>query len=133
MSIEQRRAQHALKSVRSLHAESGEFKKCYRAYVDRVGPAVIMNGLGQTLATEVAAAGPQPTDDRAKAHRKLYDNLQNWLCRESEGVYQPNQDLLESIVTHGEPYYLRAQSEALAWLEWHKKFCRATLPKGEED
>ena len=35
------------------------FKERYRSYVDRLGPAIVMNGLGQALATE-----PQPPGHR---------------------------------------------------------------------
>ncbi len=128
-ALEQQRAAHALDRVTALEGKSDEFKRPYRAYVDRLGPAIIMNGLGQALATELAAASSNPKDDHQSAHKKLYDNLQHWLCRDG-GVYPPG-DLLKAIVQHDEPDYLRAQAEALAWLEWHKKCCRAALPPTE--
>ena len=40
---------------------------------------------------------------------------------------------LLAITEHDEACYLLAQTEALAWLEWHKKCCRAAFPKGEGD
>ena len=131
-TIEQRRAADALSRVEQLIAKPDEFKKLYRAYVDRLGPAIVMNGLGQALATECAAAGREPKNNRERAHRALYDHLQNWLCRKEEGVYPSGDDLLQAIMAEDESRYLYAQAEALAWLEWHKKFCRASLPKGEE-
>ena len=57
---EQRRAADALSKVLSLENESEDLRKRYRAYVDRLGPMIIMNGLGQALATERAAAGEVP-------------------------------------------------------------------------
>lgn len=129
--LEQRRAEDALSCVRQLNGRSDDFRKLYRAYVDRLGPTIVMNGLGQALATERAAAGAQPKSDREKAHKKLFDNLQNWLCRKDGGVYPNSDDLLKAITEKDESHYLRAQAESLAWLEWHKKFCRASLPKGE--
>ena len=133
-TIEQRRAADALKRVKDLEGKPQEFKTLYRAYVDRIGPAVIMNGLGQALATERAAAGSKPNNEREKAHHQLYQNLQSWLCHKSDGVYASEADaadLLHAIMNKDELHYLRAQAEALAWLEWHKKCCRALLPKGE--
>ena len=127
---EQQRAADALARIKELKNESKDLKKLYRSYVDRIGPAIVMNGLGQALATERAAAGPKATSDREKAHQKLYENLQHWLCHESNGVYASSPDLLQAITKNDESMYLRAQAEALAWLEWHKKFCRADLPKG---
>lgn len=125
---EQRRAADALAQVEKLKGESEEFRRLYRSYVDRIGPAIVMNGLGQALATERAAAGSKNTD-REKAHDRLYCNLQRWLCDQSDGIYPGSPDLLKAIMDNDESMYLRAQVEALAWLEWHKKFCRADLPK----
>jgi CRISPR-associated protein Cmr5 len=129
-SLEQQRAAAALACVQALSG-SDEFKSRYRAYVDRLGPAIIMNGLGQALATESAAAGPGtdgPGDDQ-RAHRSLYDNLSQWMCRGEGGVYPGAGDVLTELTAGDQASYLRAQAEALAWLHWHKKFCHAELPK----
>ena len=126
MVTEQRRAADALARVKDLKDED---KALYRSYVDRIGPAIVMNGLGQALATELAAAGSNPTAGHEKAHKRLYLNLQNWLCNKSHGIYPGSPDLLKAVMDNNESMYLRAQAEALAWLEWHKKFCRAELPK----
>lgn len=131
-TIEQQRAAHALARVAELQAQTTEFRKRYRSYVDRLGPAIVMNGLGQALATECAAAGSEPKKDDEKAHHELYAGLNAWLCRPDGGIYAPGNDLLQELMKHDEEHYLRAQAEALAWLEWHKKCCRASFPKGEE-
>jgi len=130
-SLEQRRAANALARIRHLENGSEKFRGRYRAYVDRMAPSIVMNGLGQALATELAAAGEKATDD-AKAHQELYNSIQEWLCDSTEGVYRGEKDLLEAITRESEERYLIAQAEALAWLEWHKKFCRAFFPKSEE-
>ncbi len=135
-TIEQRRAAHALQRVNELSSRGDEFRKRYRAYVDRLGPAIVMNGLGQALATECAAAGlpSQRGDDKvAAAHHELYVSLNQWLCRRDGGVYPDATDLLKAIVSHPESDYLHAQAEALSWLEWHKKCCRASFPKDGND
>jgi CRISPR-associated protein Cmr5 len=134
MTVEQRRAADAMARVSELSNQSDGFKKRYRAYVDRLCPTIVMNGLGQALATERAAAGSRAEkEDDEWAHEELYIGLQCWLCREGEGIYPTGQDLLDAIMSHDESLYLCAQAEALAWLNWHKKFCRATFPKGEEE
>ena len=130
-TIEQQRAAHALARVQELQRRPAGFKQRYRAYVDRLGPTIVMNGLGQALATERAAAGAQPDTDDEQAHDELYASLSNWLCRREGGVYSADKDLLQQITEHEEACYLLAQAEALAWLEWHKKCCRASFPKGE--
>lgn len=135
MTLEQRRAKSALDRVTELAERTHDFKKLYRAYVDRLGPAIVMNGLGQALAAERAAAGPTPKNDRERAHQELYASLERWLCgkEHAESVFPKCDDLLRAITENPESRYLNAQAEALAWLEWHKKFCRASFPKGDED
>lgn len=133
-TIEQLRAADALARVNELLERADGFKKRYRAYVDRLCPTIVMNGLGQALATELAAAGPNPEkDEEHDAHHELYKSVQRWLCRADGGVYPSSSDLLQAITSNEEEIYLRAQAEALAWLEWHKKFCRAAFPRGEEE
>ena len=132
-TIEQERAKNALNRVGELSNKKVDFKKQYRAYVDRLGPAIVMNGLGQALATELAAAGASPKKEDEKAHSELYLSLQQWLCRDEGGVYPSGGDLLRAITENDEAHYVRAQIEALAWLDWHKKCCRASFPKGEGD
>ena len=80
MNLAQRRAQHALECTNKLDKKDEEFTGCYRSYVERLGPAIIMNGLGQALASERSAAGPKPTKPGERAHQQLYENLQEWLC-----------------------------------------------------
>jgi CRISPR-associated protein Cmr5 len=131
-TIEQLRAEDALARAKGLEAEPTDLRKRYRSYVERMGPAILMNGLGQALAAELAAAGTSPKDDGEKAHRRLYEAVQDWLCR-GGGVYPSLGDVLGAITEGDQEHYVRAQAEALAWLEWHKKFCRAFLPSGEAE
>ena len=72
-TIEQQRAADALGRVQALSGRSDGFKKRYRSYVDRLGPAIVMNGLGQALATERAAAGPPPRDATGTPPRESAD------------------------------------------------------------
>ena len=130
-TIEQERAANALARVSELDHQPPKFKERYRSYVDRLGPAIVMNGLGQALATERAAAGTRPENDDQRAHFELYESLKRWLCREEGGVYPPGDDLVRAITKYDETFYLRAQVEALAWLEWHKKCCRTSFPSGD--
>jgi len=123
---EQRRAANAFQAVQAL--DENIDKEMYRSYVERIGLAILTNGLGQALATERAAAGKNPEKPDEHAHAQLYKNIEKWLCCPN-GVYKTGQDLLEAITTHGEIEYMTAQTEALAWLVWHKKFCRVYLPR----
>ena len=129
-TIAQRRAADALARVNELSNRPDEFKQSYRAYVDRLGPTIVMNGLGQALATERAAAGGGPTGSEKQAHHELYVSLGRWLCSD-DTIYPADSDLLQAIVANDEASYMRAQAETLAWLGWHKKFCHAAFPRGE--
>ncbi len=137
-TLEQKRAEFALKCVQSVDKnevpvgigdkERQKFKSEYRSYVDRLLPSIVMNGLGQALATELAAASGKEQN----AHYLIYSHLQDWLVKQRKIWSESNDssdDLLENIIKNGEHYYLRAQLEALAWLEWLKKFANAYLPK----
>ncbi len=127
------RAAHALATVAAIETRSEEFKKRYRSYVDRFGGAVVMIGLGQALATELAAAGPlsADTNEEKAAHRALADHVAQWLTRPG-GVYAGVDGVMKAITESDQGTYLRAQAEVLAWLTWHKKFCHAHLPKGSD-
>lgn len=130
-NLDQLRAEDALRCVRTLPQRDG-VRALYRSYVERFGPTVVMNGLGQALATELAAAGRADRKDnpQAVAHCQLYQNVQSWLCRDG-GVYPAGKDLLDALMEQDESHYVRAQAETLAWLTWHKKFCQALLPKAD--
>jgi len=124
---EQIRAENALARVNDLNTEPDELRGLYRSYVDRLGPSIMMNGLGQALATELAAGSGSGA--RQRAHRRLYENIQGWLCRSDGNIYPDGADLLQAIMANDQSKFLLAQAEALAWLDWHKKFCRAELPE----
>jgi CRISPR-associated protein Cmr5 len=138
-SPEQRRAAHALRVAKEVKALDEPMQKAYRSYVERIGTTIITNGLGQALATELAAAGGGNSEaPQKRAHRELYVNLQSWLCRDSgvlrgSGGDRRDADLLDNLVSIPQSDYLRVQAEALAWLVWHKKLCRAFLPRGNEE
>lgn len=128
-TLEQRRAQNALHAMRRVKGDRA-VATIYRSYVDRFGPTVVMSGLGQALATERAAFGA--ADDRkaeGEAHDLLYQHVSAWLRSSDVRLFSTDEDLLDQLTTCDEATYLRAQSEALAWLDWHKKFCRAELPR----
>jgi CRISPR-associated protein Cmr5 len=86
----------------------------------------MMNGLGQAVATHLAAAKGNDSDP----HRHLYDDLQAWLCGNAQlpGLpYAGRSDLIREITLHDEAAYLMAQAEALAYCGWLKRFAVAYL------
>ena len=136
-SLDQRRAADALACVQEVMARVTAISVPYTARTwSGLPPAIVMNGLGQALATELAAAGPGDNKGRREpeeaAHFCSFENLNRWLCRPDGGVYPGASDVLTAMMAAPQQAYLRAQAEALAWLEWHKKFCQAHLPRREE-
>lgn len=123
-SLVQRRAKETLEIINGMRHEIGKTNRneTYAQLVAGFAPTVLMNGLGQALATLVASG---------KEHEKqLYAQLQGWLCGGfDQAPYQKGKDLLEALMEGDRKSYLRAQVEALAWLEWLKKFATAYLKK----
>ncbi len=137
MNIERVRARHALQAIEQLQ---GQDVKNYVSYVKALPAGILQNGLGQAMATLLAAAKGQPAmqnNQVNEAHRLLYDHLETWLCRadESPSPYIGNctaNDLMQTIVQESESDYLLAQIEALAYLAWLKKFAVAYLSEPED-
>lgn len=126
LTRDQRRAQHALQKVRSV---PGELQSDYQSYAKRLPANIVINGLGQACAMLLAQAKRKPAEK--DAHRLLYNHLQEWLCVK-QAVYPKQADLVEAVIESSQREYIRAQAEALAYLEWLKKFVQAYLA-GEED
>ncbi len=126
LTRDQRRAQHALGKVREV---PDRLRSDYQTLVKGFSATIVMNGLGQACAMLLAKA--ENKDANSSAHRRLYDHLRDWLCSQAR-VYPENQELIDSVIGHGQTQYVRAQAESLAYLEWLKKFAQADLTgKGE--
>jgi len=130
-TLGQKRAAHALDAIKSL-----EKKKDYGnfgSYVQRLPATIVMNGLGQAMAGELAAArlakGEKMSADE-RAHKALFDCVESWLF-ECE-AYSGNGGLMAAVVKSSQDDYVRAQAEALAYLDWLKKFSQAYLGDGKD-
>lgn len=132
-SMAQKRASHALGKVRELETEAKRTsaKQAYGLYVSYVKalPATIrLNGLGQALAMEKAKAG------KHVGHDKLFAHVSDWLLR-GWGTSSPwygKPDIFTAITGGSQDDYLRAHAEALAYLDWLKKFAVAMLVEDKE-
>lgn len=135
-TLEQKRAKHALDQVKALQKEK---PGNYLSYVNALPAAILMNGLGQALATELAS-GKNDSDP----HRLLAKHMSEWLLSKEahtryatpaseEAKLDAAQRLLGRIVAGGQDAYLWAQTEAIAYVTWLKKFANAFLdPQGKE-
>lgn len=124
-SMDQERAEFALKKIQSVDADSDEsHKKEVRRYLNNLPALIRMNGLGQALAFfRMKGEGT--------AHDAIYRMVGTWLCdASSKGrIFSESADVLTSITQSDMAHYMAAQNEALALLQWLKKFAVALLPK----
>lgn len=121
-SLDQRRAKHALKCIRERQKD-GTKQSDYLSYVKALPATILQNGLGQAMATLLAKGG-----NKSAPHRRLYEDVQSWLCvGDKESPFHDKGDLLEAITQNDQQHYLKAQAEAQAYLIWLKKFAAAFL------
>ncbi len=132
-NLDQRRAAHALKVVKKHRNLNENGEGGYLSYAKALPTTILQNGLGQAMATLLAAAKGKKMDP----HALLYRDLQGWLCGGDEDApYRNEEDLLQAITHHDQQHYLRAQAESQQYLIWLKKFAAAYLSatrKGQDD
>lgn len=137
--LEQKRARHALEMVNKVkekYPEGSENRKNFVSYVESLPAAILNNGLGQAIATLLARGGGKK-GEKDDPHRIVYDILEDWLCRDDRtapykrigGGSEPR--LITEIVNGDRASYIKAQVEALSYLEWLKKFTVAFLKEPE--
>lgn len=117
-TLSQRRAAFALNGVRSVAGT--EFAGDFRSYAASLPPMIQMNGFGQALAF--------CRSKNDQAYQALYQLVSDWLTREGQ-PYERHQDALEGITLEGMSAYRLAQTEALALLEWVKRFAAAYIER----
>ena len=126
-NLDQRRAKHALTKIKERKNQTRQSD--YLSYVKALPASILQNGLGQAMATLLAAAKSRNDDP----HLHLYQDVEDWLCGNDENApYQNTTNLLEAITSNDQKHYLRAQSEAQSYLDWLKKLASAYL-KGDEN
>lgn len=133
-SLDQQRAAHALQCVDELQRDPKTAAK-YVGYVKAMPAAILANGLGEALATELAA--------KDKVHDKLAEHVARWLLSSPgrpKGWDLPKENhsndnektavarkLLNRIVGSDQRAYVWAQAEAIAYVGWLKKLAVAFL------
>jgi len=131
-TLEQIRARDALNKIRFIQENCSEnVQQKFVSYVESLPATILANGLGQAAAGLLA----QAKGDKQDAHYLLYKALQDWLCRDDDAraPYRGQENLMDAIVNCDRTVYLLAQAEALAWLEWLKRFAVAFFKKQEDE
>jgi len=136
-SLEQKRAAAAWTKIRAVveHNKQLEEKKRFGKEYGQLAkgaPAEIqINGLGQTLAFWRAKGYDkgQPKKDCNNAHYQLLAHLSGWLREQLKlSISEDPQAVLEWIVKQAKTdEYRRATTEAMAFLNWLKRFAEAEL------
>lgn len=112
-SIEQQRAKAAL-AWAEAQGKNVESETVSAAVA--MPAMILMNGLGQTAAFYKS---------KDKAHyTNLYNELSTWLIQSGK-PYAGKENLLKGITDGDAKIYRAAQVEALAYLQWVKKFAKA--------
>ena len=124
-TLDQKRAEHALKQVKSIVDNNND--GYYVSYVSAMPATIVMNGLGQALVTQLAKA----KGDKRNSHYLLYDHIASWLSKQIKEIRSPTPNdyvpVIERMMEADQDVYLRAQAEAMAYLNWLKQFSRAYL------
>jgi CRISPR-associated protein Cmr5 len=131
-NLAQRRAAHALACIEQLQHGNVDYGN-YKSYAKALPANILMSGLGQAMATVRSRVG------KRDGYQQLYDHLEDWLCgNDADAPYRNFQaprngnSLLHAITQRDQDTYIRAQAEALAYLEWLRKFAEAFLEDGAE-
>jgi len=122
-TIAQRRAAYALRVVRRAQQDGLDAKR-FVSYANNLPAMIHMNGLGQTAAFYLSKGAGE------REYRRLYDILSEWLGQRDQPY--AGQALLDGITGHDLHRYRLAQAEAMALMDWVKKFAKAFMGEGQE-
>lgn len=117
-TLSQRRASFALERVRAVVGQDHEAG--FRSYAANLPPMIQMNGFGQALAFCRSKS--------EQAYQELYGLVSDWLISPGQ-PYQGHKDVLDGITKEGMSSYRLAQTEALALLDWVKRFASAFIAR----
>jgi CRISPR-associated protein Cmr5 len=140
-SLEQKRAAAAWAFVENVKKngknKKGEsFAKDYGSLAKDAPAHIQSNGLGQTLAFWYAKGFEKGEPKKGNnEHAQLFGDVSRWVGKQIKG--NENLNLLDWIIKDANTNdYRRATAEAMAFLQWLKRFAEAELedkPKSNEE
>ena len=134
-TLDQRRAQHAWKTVEQAKAslKAKKDKEDFAREAKRLPVRIKTAGLGQALAFLLAKAKSDKGED---ARGRLLVALGDWLLKERELATRPNaaadRVLIQTLINGDANLLRRATEEALLYLQWLTRFSEAELGTGED-
>jgi len=122
-TLSQERADFALKVIKKYEKEHNARE--YSSIIKRLPAMILQNGLGQSIAFLLAKSKDNKGNPQPQGF--VYQDLSKWII---DRVYkEPSKGLIDHIISNNSRKYQQAQYEALALLNWMKKFADAFLPK----
>lgn len=124
--MQQKRAKYALQQVKKAKDNPEVNAQEFKSRASELPFMIRANGLGQALAFFKSKG-------REHGYKNLYDILSQWLCSSTEysAPFSGYSDALDGIVASDRKTYMVAQTEAIMFMGWVKKFATAFLD-GEE-
>ncbi|HEX2958399.1 MAG TPA: type III-B CRISPR module-associated protein Cmr5 [Chitinispirillaceae bacterium] len=117
---EQKRAEFALAQIQAKF--SGQVDSDTANFLVGMPTMVLTNGIGQSMAF-LLSKKPK------RQHVNTFDILKTWLSQEipelATNAQNNNMQFLINFATIDQQMYLTAQNEALAMLNWLKRYARA--------
>ncbi|UJG42175.1 MAG: type III-B CRISPR module-associated protein Cmr5 [Candidatus Heimdallarchaeum aukensis] len=123
------RAKFALASINEVIDDDEINNSSFLSYVKSLPATIVMNGLGQAIAMELASATPKPDNGDKKAHKKIVDIIETWLKKVN--IFTDSNDLIYNITNATQDEYILAQIETLEFLGWLKKLAQAKVEVNE--
>ena len=119
-TMAQKRAEYALSEILAAACKADKDK--LKNFSAGAPSMILQNGFGQTLAFWLAKGKPE--------HITLFDIVTRWFKQtdmKSFGECKQPRDYIQKLSTMEQREYLNSQNEALALLEWVKRFANADL------
>jgi CRISPR type III-B/RAMP module-associated protein Cmr5 len=143
LTLDQRRAKHALHQVQSVMADQTgiSWRSDYRSYVRGMPLALRINGLGQFMALQMA----QSSGSKDAGHKAALAHILQWLghgwasspykigATQTDQAIKHGKEFLDRLTGEDEADMLRAQRELMAYLKWLKTFAEALIPAETDD
>jgi CRISPR-associated protein Cmr5 len=130
-TLEQKRAAQAWQCVEEVKQRSDNVRGKYSTLARKLPSLVQVNGLGQALAFVYSKAKFQEKNrgPEAEANGLIFTQVSGWV-KEELGI-SGAENLLKLVVERKSDFYRRATAEAIAFLNWLKRFAEAELPTEE--
>lgn len=124
-TLEQRRSQHAWKTVQQIKQLSKKESKDLAGHAKKMPMRIKAAGLGQALAFLDAKLNQN-------GHiNVLHQALSDWVIQERKICGEKTESLIISVINGTSDTLRRSTDEVLSWLEWFNRFAEAEGLKDE--